>query len=250
MFDSWNGRRAVSYRRLNGIPESWGTAVNVQQMVFGNRGDDSGSGVAFSRDEITGAPEPSGDFLQNAQGEDVVSGVRNTKGLDEMSRAMPAAHGELIEALGTLERHYRDMQDVEFTVEQERLYLLQTRSAKRPAQAAVRFAVDAVSEGLLEKGEALRTIDAGSRRPAAPDLRPTNTTSLPPIILRTRNAFDVRPIFVECQQPAFLTPLELRVEDFEGKFTDTATNTPVAVVHEKVNVLVRVVVVSGIKGRS
>ena len=161
MFDSWKGRRAAEYRRLNGIPESWGTAVNVQQMVFGNRGEDSGSGVAFSRDEITGEPEPSGDFLANAQGEDVVSGVRNTKGLSEMSRLMPEAHAELIEALGTLEHHYRDMQDVEFTVEEQRLFLLQTRNAKRPAQAAVRFAVDAVSEGLLDKGGALRTIDAG-----------------------------------------------------------------------------------------
>ncbi len=160
VFDSWKGRRAVEYRRLNGIPESWGTAVNVQQMVFGNRGEDSGSGVAFSRDEITGEPEPSGDFLADAQGEDVVSGVRNTQGLNEMARVMTEAHAELIEALGTLERHYRDMQDVEFTVEEKRLFLLQTRSAKRPAQAAVRFAVDAVSEGLLDKGGALLTIDA------------------------------------------------------------------------------------------
>ncbi len=162
VFDSWKGKRAVEYRRLNGIPESWGTAVNVQQMVFGNKGEDSGSGVAFSRDEITGAPEPSGDFLLNAQGEDVVSGVRNTQGLDEMSRALPDAHRELLEALGTLERHYRDMQDTEFTVEEGRLYLLQTRAAKRPAQAAVRFAVDAAGEGLLDKGGALLTIDAGS----------------------------------------------------------------------------------------
>ena len=161
VFDSWNGRRAVEYRRLSGIPERWGTAVNVQQMVFGNRGEDSGSGVAFTRDEMTGAPEPSGDFLVNAQGEDVVSGVRNTQGLDEMAKLLPEAHHELIDALRTLERHFKDMQDVEFTVEQGRLYLLQTRSAKRPAQAAVRFAVDAVSEGLLEPGAALLTIDSG-----------------------------------------------------------------------------------------
>jgi pyruvate, orthophosphate dikinase len=161
VFRSWNGRRAVEYRRLNGIPERWGTAVNVQQMVFGNRGEDSGSGVAFTRDEITGAPKPSGDYLVNAQGEDVVSGVRNTQGLDEMAELVPKAHDELIDALRTLERHFGDMQDVEFTVEQGRLYLLQTRNAKRPAQAAVRFVVDAVSEGLLEPGPALLTIDAG-----------------------------------------------------------------------------------------
>ncbi len=161
VFRSWNGHRAVEYRRLNGIPERWGTAVNVQQMVFGNRGEDSGSGVAFTRDEITGAPQPSGDFLVNAQGEDVVSGVRNTQGLDEMAELLPEAHRELIDALRTLERHFKDMQDVEFTVEQGRLYLLQTRNAKRPAQAAVRFVVDAVGEGLLEPGPALLTIDAG-----------------------------------------------------------------------------------------
>jgi pyruvate,orthophosphate dikinase len=160
VFDSWNGRRAVEYRRLNGIPERWGTAVNVQRMVFGNRGADSGSGVAFSRDEITGAPEPSGDFLVNAQGEDVVSGVRNTQGLAEMAEVLPEAHAELLEALAALEKHFGDMQDVEFTVEQGRLYLLQTRNAKRPAQAAVRFAVDAVSERLLDSGRALLTIDA------------------------------------------------------------------------------------------
>src|SRR5512144_3141223 len=161
VFDSWKGRRAVEYRRLNRIPDSWGTAVNVQQMVFGNKGADSGSGVAFSRDEITGVPEPSGDYLANAQGEDVVSGVRNTQTLDEMARLVPGAHGELREALRTLESHYRDMQDVEFTVEEGRLYLLQTRNAKRPAQAAVRFAVDAVAEGLLDTAGALGTIDAG-----------------------------------------------------------------------------------------
>ena len=161
VFDSWKGRRAVEYRRLNRIPDSWGTAVNVQQMVFGNKGADSGSGVAFSRDEITGAPEPSGDYLVNAQGEDVVSGVRNTQTLDEMAQLLPGAHAELSEALRTLESHYRDMQDVEFTVEEGRLYLLQTRNAKRPAQAAVRFAVDAVAEGLLDWAGALGTIDAG-----------------------------------------------------------------------------------------
>jgi len=159
VFDSWNGPRAVDYRRLNQIPDESGTAVNVQQMVFGNRGETSGSGVAFSRDEITGAPEPSGDFLADAQGEDVVSGVRNTQPLSELARLLPEAHAELIDVLATLERHYRDMQDVEFTIEQGRLYMLQTRTAKRPAQAAVRFAVDAVREGLLERADAIATID-------------------------------------------------------------------------------------------
>jgi pyruvate, orthophosphate dikinase len=160
VFDSWNGDRAVSYRRLNRIPDEWGTAVNVQQMVFGNKGDSSGSGVAFSRDEVTGAPQPSGDFLVNAQGEDVVSGVRNTLDIADLERVMPEAHAQLMDILSTLERHYKDMQDVEFTVEEGQLYMLQTRDAKRPAQAAVRFAVDAVEEGLLSKEEAIATIEA------------------------------------------------------------------------------------------
>ncbi|UTI62590.1 pyruvate, phosphate dikinase [Paraconexibacter antarcticus] len=162
VFDSWMGDRAVTYRRLHRIPDDWGTAVNVQQMVFGNKGDTSGSGVAFSRDEVTGEAEPSGDFLVNAQGEDVVSGVRNTQDIRDLRTVMPEAHAQLMEILRTLEAHYKDMQDTEFTVEEGRLYMLQTRSAKRPAQAAVRFAVDAVAEGLLTEAEALMTIDAAS----------------------------------------------------------------------------------------
>ncbi len=159
VFDSWLGNRAVQYRRQNHIPDEWGTAVNVQQMVFGNKGDTSGSGVAFSRDEVTGAPEPSGDFLPNAQGEDVVSGVRTPRDIAEMRDWMPEVHEQLMEILRTLEAHYEDMQDTEFTVEEGQLYMLQTRNAKRPAQAAVRFAVDAVQEGLLNRERALMTID-------------------------------------------------------------------------------------------
>ncbi|MBX5442871.1 MAG: pyruvate, phosphate dikinase [Solirubrobacteraceae bacterium] len=160
VFDSWMGERAVAYRRIHHIPDDWGTAVNVQQMVFGNKGETSGSGVAFSRDEVTGAPEPSGDFLPNAQGEDVVSGVRNTRDIAELREWLPDVHAQLMEILRTLEAHYKDMQDCEFTVEEGRLYMLQTRNAKRPAQAAIRFAVDAVEEGLLSKAEAIATIDA------------------------------------------------------------------------------------------
>jgi pyruvate,orthophosphate dikinase len=150
VFVSWQGERAVTYRRINRIPDEWGTAVNVQQMVFGNLGESSGSGVAFSRDELTGAPEPSGDFLANAQGEDVVSGVRTPRDLGELRSWLPDVHAQLMDILRTLERHYGDMQDTEFTVQEGRLYMLQTRNAKRPAQAAVRFAVDAVSEELLD----------------------------------------------------------------------------------------------------
>ena len=162
VFDSWVGDRAIEYRRQNHIPEEWGTAVNIQQMVFGNKGDTSGSGVAFSRDEVTGAPEPSGDFLPNAQGEDVVSGVRTPRDIAEMKQWMPEVYEELMEILRTLERHYGDMQDTEFTVQDGRLYMLQTRNAKRPAQAAVRFAVDAVKEGLLNRERAIMTIDPNS----------------------------------------------------------------------------------------
>ncbi len=162
VFDSWTGQRAVAYRRLNRIPEDWGTAVNVQQMVFGNKGDTSGSGVAFSRDEVTGASEPSGDFLPNAQGEDVVSGARTPRDIADMREWLPEVHAQLMEILRELEGHYKDMQDTEFTVEEGQLYMLQTRNAKRPAQAAVRFAVDAVQEGLLTREEAIATIDATS----------------------------------------------------------------------------------------
>ncbi len=162
VFDSWMGERAIQYRRINRLPDDWGTAVNVQQMVYGNKGESSCSGVAFSRDEVTGAPTPSGDFLPNAQGEDVVSGVRTPRDLSELREWLPPAADQLEEILRKLEAHYKDMQDTEFTVEEGRLFMLQTRNAKRPAQAAVRFAVDAFEERLLTKAEAVATIDAGA----------------------------------------------------------------------------------------
>ena len=162
VFDSWMGDRAVQYRRINRLPDDWGTAVNVQQMVYGNKGESSCSGVAFSRDEVTGASTPSGDFLANAQGEDVVSGVRTPSDLSELRGWMPDMADQLTEILRKLEAHYKDMQDTEFTVEEGRLFMLQTRSAKRPAQAAVRFAVDAFEERMLSKAEAVATIDAGA----------------------------------------------------------------------------------------
>jgi pyruvate, orthophosphate dikinase len=162
VFDSWMGERAVAYRRINRLPDEWGTAVNVQQMVYGNKGESSCSGVAFSRDEVTGASTPSGDFLPNAQGEDVVSGARTPRDLHELRAWMPEVADQLEEILRKLEAHYKDMQDTEFTVEEGRLFMLQTRSAKRPAQAAVRFAVDAFEERLLTKAEAVATIDSGA----------------------------------------------------------------------------------------
>ena len=175
-------KRAVEYRRINHIPDDWGTAVNVQQMVFGNKGDSSCSGVAFSRDEITGEPTPSGDFLPNAQGEDVVSGVRTPRDLHEMKESMPEAYDDLMDILRTLESHYGDMQDTEFTVEEGSLYMLQTRNAKRPAQAAVRFAVDAVEEGLLDKarGDRHDRRRRGSTRCCTPASSATPTSTCSP----------------------------------------------------------------------
>ena len=162
VFESWNNERAITYRRLNGIPDDLGTAVTVQRMVFGNLGENSGAGVAFTRDPSDGSPGADGDFLLNAQGEDVVAGVRNTEDLDGLARRMPEIHAELLESLSRLERHYRDIQDVEYTVEEGRLFILQTRSAKRHALAAVRFAADAVAERMLDREEALRRIDPDS----------------------------------------------------------------------------------------
>src|ERR1700704_493332 len=153
--------RAVTYRRLHDIPESWGTAVNVQAMVFGNMGDTSATGVAFTRNPSTGERRLYGEFLINAQGEDVVAGIRTPQEITEiarqeagsdkpsMERAMPAAFKELTRIYGVLERHYRDMQDLEFTVEQDKLWMLQTRSGKRTANAALKIAVVLASEGLM-----------------------------------------------------------------------------------------------------
>jgi len=160
VFDSWNNRRAIAYRRHHGIPDELGTAVNVQAMVFGNRGWDSGTGVAFSRSPATGERELYGEYLANAQGEDIVSGARTPHAIEELAREMPQVHRELADAAELLERHHRDVQDIEFTIESGRLYVLQTRSAKRTAAAAVKTAVDMVEEGLIGREEALRRVPA------------------------------------------------------------------------------------------
>ncbi|MDX1620583.1 MAG: pyruvate, phosphate dikinase, partial [Nitriliruptorales bacterium] len=156
VFRSWNGRRARNYRRLEGIPDDLGTAVNVQAMVFGNLGQDSGTGVVFTRDPATGAPEPYGDFLLSAQGEDVVAGVRNTEPFAALADHFPDVHAQLVEVLDQLEDRFRDMCDVEFTVERGRLWVLQTRVGKRSAPAALRIAVDMADEGLISEEEAVR----------------------------------------------------------------------------------------------
>ena len=188
VFRSWMGARARTYRRLNNIPEDWGTAVNVQAMVFGNRGATSATGVAFTRDPATGERMLYGEFLINAQGEDVVAGIRTPQSITKRAReaakskrpsmeeAMPEAFAELSRIAGSLEAHYRDMQDVEFTVQEGKLFMLQTRSGKRTAKAALKAAVDMVREGLITEDEAIQRVD-----PAALDqlLHPTLDHSAP-----------------------------------------------------------------------
>ncbi len=158
VFRSWNGRRARDYRRMEGIPDDLGTAVNVQTMVFGNKGEDSGTGVAFTRNPATGERAPYGDFLTNAQGEDVVAGIRVTEPLEAMGGHFPECHTQLVENMATLEQHYRDMCDIEFTIEQGRLYMLQTRVGKRTAAAALRMAAEMTEEGLIDQREAVLRI--------------------------------------------------------------------------------------------
>ncbi|MGE0062919.1 MAG: pyruvate, phosphate dikinase, partial [Xanthobacteraceae bacterium] len=174
VFGSWMNQRAITYRRLHSIPESWGTAVNVQAMVFGNMGETSATGVAFTRNPSTGEKKLYGEFLINAQGEDVVAGIRTPQEISEdarkeagsdkpsMEQALPAAYKELTRIYNLLERHYRDMQDLEFTVEQGKLWMLQTRSGKRTAKAALRIAVELASEKLITKNEAVLRVDPAS----------------------------------------------------------------------------------------
>ena len=174
VFSSWMNTRAITYRRLHSIPEAWGTAVNVQAMVFGNLGDSSATGVAFTRNPSTGEKALYGEFLVNAQGEDVVAGIRTPQNITEAARiaagsdrpslekVMPEAFGELLDIAGRLERHYRDMQDLEFTIERGKLWMLQTRSGKRTAKAALRIAAEMAGEGLISKEEAVRRIDPAS----------------------------------------------------------------------------------------
>jgi pyruvate,orthophosphate dikinase len=159
VFRSWDNDRAVAYRKLNAVPAEWGTAVTVQSMVFGNMGEDSGTGVAFTRDPAIGANELYGEFLVNAQGEDVVAGIRTPQKISDLQARWPAISRQLADVRSRLERHYRDMQDIEFTVERGRLYLLQTRSGKRTGLAAVRIAVDMAEERLITRDEALLRVE-------------------------------------------------------------------------------------------
>ncbi|MEG2458077.1 MAG: pyruvate, phosphate dikinase [Bacilli bacterium] len=162
VFNSWNNDRAVTYRRLNNIPSEWGTAVNVQMMVYGNMGDTSGTGVAFTRNPSTGENKLYGEYLINAQGEDVVAGIRTPEVISSLEKSMPEVYIEFKKNAETLEKYYKDMQDMEFTIENKKLYMLQTRNGKRTAFAAIKIAVDMVSSGLITKEEALLSVDAKS----------------------------------------------------------------------------------------
>ena len=159
VFRSWNNERAIIYRRMNDIPGSWGTAVNIQEMVFGNKGDDCGTGVAFTRNPSTGENKLYGEYLINAQGEDVVAGVRTPQDISTLETVMPKVYEEFVKTTQILEKHYRDMQDMEFTIENGKLFMLQTRNGKRTAQAALKIAVDLVNEGMLTKEEALLKVE-------------------------------------------------------------------------------------------
>ena len=159
VFRSWNNERAIAYRRMNDIPGDWGTAVNVQEMVYGNMGNTSGTGVAFTRNPATGENKLYGEFLMNAQGEDVVAGIRTPQTIDELNKVMPEVYEQFRMIAEKLENHYKDMQDMEFTIERGKLFMLQTRNGKRTAAAAMKIAVDLVSEGMLTKKDALMKID-------------------------------------------------------------------------------------------
>jgi pyruvate,orthophosphate dikinase len=229
VFRSWDNPRANTYRRLNQIPYDWGTAVNVQGMVFGNMGEDSGTGVAFSRNPSTGEKELYGEYLFNAQGEDVVAGIRTPKPIAELETDNPALYNEFVKLVDTLENHYKDMQDMEFTIEQGKLYFLQTRNGKRTAQAALQIAIDLVNEGVLTKEEALLKVEPKQLDTLlhpqfdANDLASAEvlTTGLnaSPGAATGRVAFDAdraRDMVAETKQPVILVRVETSPEDIEG----------------------------------
>lgn len=229
VFRSWDNPRANTYRRLHQIPYNWGTAVNVQGMVFGNMGETSGTGVAFSRNPSTGEKELYGEYLFNAQGEDVVAGIRTPKPIAELATDNPAVYNEFVRLVDILEAHYKDMQDMEFTIEQGKLYFLQTRNGKRTSQAALQIAIDLVNEGLLTKEQALLKVEPNQLDTLlhpqfdAEDLANAEvlTTGLnaSPGAATGRVAFDAdraREMVAETKQPVILVRVETSPEDIEG----------------------------------
>ena len=229
VFRSWDNPRANTYRRLNQIPYNWGTAVNVQGMVFGNMGDDSGTGVAFSRNPSTGEKELYGEYLFNAQGEDVVAGIRTPKPIAELETDNPEVYNEFVRLVGILENHYKDMQDMEFTIEQGKLYFLQTRNGKRTAQAALQIAIDLVNEGVLTKEQALLKVEPNQldtllhpqfdQEDLAQAEVLTTGLNASPGAATGRVAFDAdraREMVEETKQPVILVRVETSPEDIEG----------------------------------
>jgi len=227
VFDSWMNPRANTYRKLHDIPESWGTAVTVQSMVFGNMGNDCATGVAFTRNPSTGEKKYYGEFLINAQGEDVVAGIRTPQPLSEMQAAMPKVYKQLTGVFDKLEAHYRDMQDIEFTIQNDKLWMLQTRNGKRTAAAAVKIAVDMVSEKLIDKKQAIKRID-----PLSLDqlLHPTLDPKAKKTVLATGlpaspgaasgkvvfTAEDAESLGIEHREKVILVRIETSPEDIHG----------------------------------
>ena len=229
VFSSWMNTRAVYYRRMNDIPSSWGTAVNVQEMVFGNMGNDCGTGVAFTRNPSTGENKLYGEFLMNAQGEDVVAGIRTPQSIDELAKVIPEAYNQIIQIAKTLEKHNQDMQDLEFTIEKGKLYMLQTRNGKRTAQAAIKIAVDMVNQGLCTKEEAIMKVEPSQLdsllhpqfAPAALAEATAVSKGLPasPGAAAGRvyfNAEDAKEAATKRNEPVILVRVETSPEDIEG----------------------------------
>ncbi|MEA4823010.1 MAG: pyruvate, phosphate dikinase [Clostridiaceae bacterium] len=228
VFRSWNNQRAIVYRRMNDIPSSWGTAVNVQSMVYGNMGETSGTGVAFTRNPSTGEKKLYGEFLMNAQGEDVVAGVRTPQTIDHLREVMPEVYEQFAEIADRLEKHYRDMQDMEFTIERGRLYMLQTRNGKRTAQAALKIAVDLVDEGMCTPEEVILKVEPKQLDSLLhPQFEPKALKAAKPIssgLPASPGAAYGRVYFnaetataaAEKGEPVILTRLETSPEDIEG----------------------------------
>lgn len=230
VFRSWDNPRAIVYRRMNDIPSDWGTAVNVQAMVFGNMGNDSGTGVAFTRNPSTGENKLYGEYLMNAQGEDVVAGIRTPSPIEELKKTLPAVYKEFVKIAETLEKHYRDMQDMEFTIERGKLFMLQTRNGKRTAAAALQIAVDLVREGMITKEEALLKIDPRSldsllhptfepeglkkNKPIAHGLPASPGAACGRIYFTATDAIDA----VKRGEKVILVRLETSPEDIEGMY--------------------------------
>ena len=237
VFRSWDNPRAIVYRRKNDIPASWGTAVNVQSMVFGNMGEDSGTGVAFTRNPATGEKKLYGEFLMNAQGEDVVAGIRTPSSIEELANTQPAVYQQFVNIAETLEKHYRDMQDMEFTIEHGKLFMLQTRNGKRTAAAGLQIAVDLVNEGMINKQEALMKIEPRSLdsllhptfEPAALKKAQPVTTGLPAspgaacgkLVFNAADAMEAKAKGVK----VILARLETSPEDIEGMYASEGIMT-------------------------